>query len=429
MQIKTNKDKSFKFLDLFAGAGGLCEGFIQKGFNPISHVEMDTAACYTLKTRMAYYYCKRNNKLDLYYSYLQGEISREAFYSHIPLNILDSVINKTISDNSFEDICTIIDKQLDGDSLDLIIGGPPCQAYSLMGRARDVNHMLDDDRNYLYTFYARFLEKYQPKYFVFENVLGLFSAKDKNGMSYLKQMRDLFKKNGYTTKFQLLNSHDYGVLQNRKRIILIGKLNDKNFEFPQIKQWKPNAIVNDALLDLNPLQAGTGNIRKASSKKPSKWLKQANICSLEGCPITYHIARFHNDRDLKIYKKAITLWNHENQRLSYANLPSDLQTHKNTTTFIDRYKVVEGNQEASHTVVAHIAKDGHYYIHPDEKQNRSLTPREAARLQSFPDDYYFEGVKDIPCRTDAFKQIGNAVPVLMAKAIAETMKQLLIDKT
>ena len=126
-----------------------------------------------------------------------------------------------------------------------------------------------------------------------------------------------------------------------------------------------------------------------------------------------------NKKDLKIYEFAIEKWDAENVRIKYTDLPKELQSHKNTTSFLDRFKVINGNGIA-HTVVAHIAKDGHYYIHPDINQCRSISVREAARLQSFPDDFYFEG-----SRSAAFKQIGNAVPPLMANAIAQKTKELL----
>ena len=135
--------------------------------------------------------------------------------------------------------------------------------------------------------------------------------------------------------------------------------------------------------------------------------------------VTQHISRPHNQRDLEIYKLAINLWNKENRRLSYKEIDESLKTHKNEKSFLDRFKVVDANGY-SHTVVAHIAKDGHYYIHPDEKQVRSISVREAARIQSFPDDFFFEG-----SRSAAFKQIGNAVPPLMAYKIAKKLKELI----
>jgi DNA (cytosine-5)-methyltransferase 1 len=133
---------------------------------------------------------------------------------------------------------------------------------------------------------------------------------------------------------------------------------------------------------------------------------------------TQHIARNHNGLDLEIYQIAIRKWLNERKRLSYLELPEDLQRHKNRSSFLDRFKVVN-HLGLSHTMVAHISKDGHHYIYPDLDQVRSISVREAARIQSFPDDYFFEGG-----RTAAFRQIGNAVPPLMAQNIAKTLKEL-----
>ena len=140
---------------------------------------------------------------------------------------MGSVLNYEISKENLPVIFKAIDELLGNEKLDLIVGGPPCQAYSLAGRARSENKMVGDKRNYLYKLYAEFLKKYQPKYFVFENVLGLLSAKDEDGTFHFDNMRELFKICGYTTDFRPLNSSDYGVLQNRRRIILIGCRGEK----------------------------------------------------------------------------------------------------------------------------------------------------------------------------------------------------------
>jgi len=153
-----------KFLDLFAGAGGLSEGFIQAGYTPVAHVEMDVAACYTLKTRAAFHWLKANGDIELYNQYLRGEMTRNEFYAHIPQTVLDTVLNYEISDDTIPEIFTKVDRLLDGEELDLIIGGPPCQAYSLAGRSRSETKMVGDKRNYLYRHYAEFLRKYRPKY-------------------------------------------------------------------------------------------------------------------------------------------------------------------------------------------------------------------------------------------------------------------------
>ena len=169
------------YLDLFAGAGGLSEGFIQAGYTPVAHVEMDAAACNTLKTRTAYHWLKSENRTDIYRQYLNGEKGRDEFYETVPDGVLDSVLNYEISEDSLPEIFDRIDALLDGKELDLIVGGPPCQAYSIVGRARSESGMVGDQRNYLYKLYARFLQRYRPKYFVFENVAGLLSAKDEDG--------------------------------------------------------------------------------------------------------------------------------------------------------------------------------------------------------------------------------------------------------
>ncbi len=138
--------------------------------------------------------------------------------------------------------------------------------------------------------------------------------------------------------------------------------------------------------------------------------------------LTQHETRMHNERDLEIYKEAILAWG-KGKRLCYAELAKrrpELITHKNTHSFTNRFNVIKANKKASHTILAHIAMDGHYYIHPDIKQLRSLSVREAARLQSFPDDFYFEGP-----RTSQFRQIGNAVPPKMAEQIAKEIKKIL----
>ena len=173
---QADKQSNYNFIDLFAGAGGLSEGFLQAGFRPVAHVEMNECASKTLETRSAYYYLKNRNNLGLYRKYLSGKISREEFMKQIPSSVVKTVINETLSDESLPSVFKTIDgiMKIRGiKKIDVIVGGPPCQAYSLVGRAQS-SHMAtpmeDDPRNYLYKLYARFLKKYQPRMFVFENV-------------------------------------------------------------------------------------------------------------------------------------------------------------------------------------------------------------------------------------------------------------------
>ena len=415
---------SLRFLDLFAGGGGLSEGFILAGFKPVAHVEMDSAACFTLKTRAAFHYLSSRGRLTPYIDYLQGKISREDFYGNVPGRVLDTVINSEIRPDSLEDIFSRVDVLVGIDNIDLIIGGPPCQAYSLIGRARDYNGMKDDKRNYLYKYYARFLERYSPRYFVFENVTGLLSAKDRQGRSFFAEMEKAFKGAGYSLKKEVLNAGDYGVPQNRKRVILVGKKGEDKGFYPFPDQWFPEVLVADLFMDLPELHAGEGDFRSCKLRKRyHPYLLESGIRK-DGIPVTGHIARSNRPQDLEIYRIAVESWNRDHSRLSYNQLPGRLKTHNNKHSFIDRFKVVAGDIPRSHTVVAHASQDGHFYIHPDIEQNRSLTPRELARLQTFPDDYYFESASGIPARTPMFKQIGNAVPVLLAKEIAFKLKEV-----
>lgn len=417
--------KELNYIDLFAGAGGLSEGFIRAGFTPIAHVEMDKAACNTLLTRAAYHYLKEVNKLNLYTDYLKGKIKRSELYSELPENLRNSVINSAISKVNNDQIFKQIDEVNNGKKVNLIIGGPPCQAYSLIGRAADKNKMKEDDRNFLYIQYGEFLKRYEPEYFVFENVIGLYSAKDKEGNRYLDKLKSLYKEIGYETELTTLNAADYGVLQQRRRIILIGKKGTETGFYPKFEKKEKTINVDEIFKGLPKLQAGEGNmgVTPYIANQKSEYLNEKKI--INGLDFTtLHIARPQNEQDKEIYRIAVKKWIEKGERLDYNDLEDRLQSHKNRHSFIDRFKVVAPDLNASQTVVAHIAKDGHYYIHPDIEQNRSLTVREAARLQSFPDDFYFEGESEKPSRTAAFKQIGNAVPVVLAEEIAKGILNL-----
>ncbi len=405
----------YNFIDLFAGAGGLSEGFIQAGFSPVAHVEMNTYAAQSLETRTGYYYLKSQGKLDIYRDYCKGRISRDEFLKHIPEEHLKSVFCETMSMDTLPGLFEGIDQILEQrgiEKVDVIIGGPPCQAYSLVGRAQSSHMetpMAADPRNDLYKLYASFLQRYKPKMFVFENVMGIKSAND--GTTWLK-VQDALRSVGYKIYYHEQNSKDFGVLQNRRRMIIVGWLKDSGLGYPLFKKKTTTAIVNDILRDLPALRPGEES-REYSSDEISEYLRETGIRK-DADVLTHHCARPNKARDIEIYKRTIELWNDGHKRLNYNDLPDELKTHRNRKSFLDRFKVVEGDEAYCHTMLAHISKDGHYFIHPDIEQHRSITVREAARIQSFPDDYFFEGP-----RTAQFVQIGNAVPVLMARGIAE----------
>ena len=410
---------TFNFIDLFAGAGGLSEGFIRAGFTPIAHIEMNKYACDTLRSRMAYHYLKQHNRLEEYIKYLkekqEGE-SGQKLWEKVPDEVIDSVINKEISDETLADIFIKVDKLKGNKQVDFIIGGPPCQAYSIVGRARDPKNMKKDPRNFLYKYYLQFLKRYEPKMFVFENVPGILSAQ--NGI-HLENILKGIDKAGYKIELKKLKASDYGVLQNRERVIIVGWRKELNLKYPELeKEENPYKILPDLFSDLPERQQGEGSLTDIVQyvAPATGYLQQSKVRnSLDFT--TQHIARPHNLIDLEIYKRAIKLWLEKKARLNYADLPPELQKHNNKQAFLNRFQVVN-HERCCHTVVAHIAMDGHYYIYPSLKQIRSITVREAARIQSFPDDYYFEG-----SRTAAFKQIGNAVPVILAEKIANKIKE------
>ena len=406
------------YIDLFAGAGGLSEGFTSIGFNPIAHVEMNYDACQTLKTRAVYYYLKQNGKLDEYKKYLCGKISKEELYDLVPEIVLKSVIHQTMSAENMPELFELIDAlktEQHIDRVDLIVGGPPCQAYSLVGRAVKSDNMVGDPRNYLYKLYIEVLKKYTPTMFVFENVPGLLTA---NGGQYFEDMKKAFKAAGYTIDHAVLNAKSFDVLQDRRRVILIGWKKDLHYKYPSFVEKTPAYKVADLLSDLPTIQSGESN-NSYATKKFSAYLETTGIRKKDDI-LTWHVARPHISRDRKIYKEVITAWFKDKKRIKYTDLPEELCTHRNRTAFLDRFKVVASDLPTCHTMMAHISKDGHYFIHPDVDQARSITVREAARIQSFPDDFYFEG-----SRTAAFTQVGNAVPPLMARGIAEKIKEML----
>jgi DNA (cytosine-5)-methyltransferase 1 len=414
------------FIDLFAGAGGLSEGFIRAGFTPLAHIEMDKYACDTLKTRAAFHWLKSNNKLPVYKKYVYEKQEKEdgnKLWEQVPKSVIETVIQAEIGEKTIADVFKKVDNLIGKKHIDIIVGGPPCQAYSVVGRARMGKAVEDDPRNELYKYYVKFLKRYQPKMFVFENVLGIRSAK--NGQPF-EDLKRLIDNAGYMMEDRVQIASEHGVLQNRQRIIIVGWQKGKNFHYPELKAEKNKyEVLEDLFIDLPERKAGEGRlcakVKYAKLLSKMKYLKESDIRDGTFRLTIQHIARPHNANDREIYRRAVELWRNGKRRLNYAELPKELQKHKNKESFLNRFQVVN-HDGCSHTVVAHIAMDGHYYIYPTLKPTvenvRSITIREAARLQSFPDNYYFEG-----SRSSAFRQIGNAVPVILAHKIAEELKE------
>jgi len=424
------------FVDLFAGAGGLSEGFVRAGFEPLAHIEMDKYACDTLRTRAAFHYLEKEGKLDVYEKYLHEKNEKEdgsKLWNQVPKEITDSVIQAAIGEDTINQIFDRLDTIIGDRDVDVIIGGPPCQAYSVAGRARMGKKVEEDPRNELYKFYVRFLDRYRPKMFVFENVLGIITAKKGEPFKDLRHLvEDVLH---YKMDCKRHIASDYGVLQRRERVIIVGwreeddKGNPTHSHYPELtKQECKYKVLKDLFADLPERKAGEGELCKpVKYTKPLSempYLKESGIRGVLNFT-TQHIARPNNLNDREIYVWAIQKWYREKKQISYKDIPADHQRHKNKETFLNRFSVVNPDG-VCHTVVAHIAMDGHYYIYPTPNPTtdnvRSITIREAARLQSFPDDYYFEG-----SRSAAFKQIGNAVPVVLAYKIAVEIKKMLAD--
>lgn len=434
-------------VDLFSGAGGLTEGFVKAGFKIVAHVEKEKWACETLKTRICYHYLKEKDRLDLYNKYIVQSVNynninedRKIIFEKFPqleekLNY--EVLNRTFGDpeedknaTSIEEIINLIEKALEynkEEKVDVIIGGPPCQAYSLIGRGRMGESVENDKRNFLFKYYKEIVDKFKPEVFIFENVPGILSA---HKGRIFKAIEDEFDEIGYKLQSgtsednpvaNIIDASELGVYQSRKRVILFGSKED--LKYPDFKKYVEELDKDkntwNAIGDLPPLEPGKGNdyffgeYDNVSEEKLSKFQK---LMREDSIGVLHHKARAHQDRDRKIYELAIRKAQ-ESQQLKYYEIPEEYSTHKNKNDFEDRFKV-HWWYSIPHTIVAHISKDGHYNIHPSIEQKRSLTVREAARIQSFPDNYKFEGP-----RTWQYVQIGNAVPPLMAEVIAKAVME------
>ena len=268
-------------------------------------------------------------------------------------------------------------------------------------------------------FYIYFLNRYQPKFFIFENVKGLLSFRDVDDEFLLPRMKKEFEDAGYSLGYEVLNTKNYGVPQSRERLIIFGVMNEKKELiqefFKNLKKYEENEVdVKTAFQGLPSLKAG--EVNNSYTNLSNDYVEQ-NFLQDSQTPLTQNIARPNNSNDLAIYK-IVAEAKKNGKNIKYSELDSKLKNHKHTDKFLDRFKALSWNSP-SHTVVAHISKDGHHYIHPDTKQNRSITVREAARLQGFPDNYYF-----LDSRTSAFTQIGNAVPPIFSKKMADAILTL-----
>ncbi len=412
--------KKYTFIDLFAGCGGLSEGFLQTGkFEGLAHVEWESPMINTLRQRLIdkWHHTeddarKRVIKFDVQKTeeLIHGNWSDETKKLYEKENHQDVVNNGLVG-------------VVGTNNVDLIIGGPPCQAYSIAGRAQSPTGMKFDYRNYLFESFVKIVDYFKPKAFVFENVPGLLSATP-GDIPVRLRIYEAFKEIGYdirtpeTLKNSVYCAEDYGVPQKRNRIIIIGTKHDSEYDTEEFyaslsahKSKAPHKTVRDAIGNM-PMFVPKDHIEKIGRVNVSHEQK-------DGEHIDLHTPRYHGERDQRLF----TEWLGNNMNKATQQEKMDIYTRitGHTSNHI-KYRNLEWDKP-SPTIVAHLHKDGYMFIHPDIEQLRTITIREAALLQSFPMDYKFVGSTPY-----CYKMIGNAVPVLFAKGIAESMYDVLRRK-
>ncbi len=375
---KNVSDDSLKMIDLFCGAGGLSLGFTQEGF--VTSLANDIQDC-----------C-----VDTY-AHNHPETPRD----HIVLGDIKDVVKN-------------LDKLLAGRNVDIVVGGPPCQGFSMANRQR----LIDDPRNHLYKSYVEVVKKVHPKFFVMENVKGMLSVAE--------QVKEDFRAIGYSVECHILNAKNFGVPQNRERLIYIGNClgvdNEQIFnEIFALSENIPEHNLGDALFALRELEASRVKNSTESGSIESGYKIEKNNITETNDYISYinqdrvvnvvsnHKARYNNDRDIEIYGRM-----EPGDRSDDPKIADIMPYARRNGIFKDKYFKLE-NDKVCKTITAHMKFDCNMYIHPT--QARGLTPREAARVQSYPDDYFFRGAY-----TKTYMQIGNSVPPLLGRAIAHVIK-------
>lgn len=506
--------RRFRIIDLFAGAGGLSEGFASfrdRHSNPIFDialsVENEVSAIETLRLRS--FYRKFGDAIpDEYKTYLAGEIGKKELINKFPhqwVAACNEIVQHELGSANARKavnkrIDTIRNHPSDQGQQTVLIGGPPCQAYSLIGRTRNrakIGYVAsEDDRFFLYQEYVHILRRLKPAAFVFENVKGILSSKI-NGISIFDRILDELREpigdeigyrlvpvvQGQARQYSefVVQSEKFGIPQKRHRVIVLGVRADIADRLPPAKLANATLVpvpkrptVAEALKGLPPLRGrlikptdgepdwisavkeaylsaaiacqSKGNVQKSVADRLAELgekilkedlpLKRKNYVFVDcvgpsrqpdfpnhrKCPPPNHEARSHMKADLARFAFAICFAEQFGASPKASDYPKSLApNHANWSSgnFVDRFRVQCWHQPST-TITSHIAKDGYSYIHPDPIQCRTLTVREAARLQTFPDDYYFAG-----SRTQQYIQVGNAVPPLLGRQIAKLLYDLI----
>ena len=392
------------FLDLFCGCGGFTLGMMRSGLRCLAAIDLDPAAIATLRTNL---------------------VDRD--YSGLP--IVAHALERDLKKFQPDQLAALIGT----DHVDIIVGGPPCQGFSTARQVDGANHgtrLKKDPRRHLYREFLRYVDFFQPRVFVMENVLGLRSAA---GGRYFTRVQHEARtlghsagRPGYRVHGQIEDAQEMGVPQRRRRQLIVGVRGDlPGYFLPEIHPAPraiPPANLGAAICDLPILRAGSGedereynrgrraeHIRQYGDAARNYLFRVLEIDRTE--KLTNHVARPHNERDLRDFA---LLKEGENSQMAMRDRGVEFEFPYDRSSFKDRY-TRQSRWKSCSTIVAHLSKDGLMFIHPT--QNRSLTPREAARIQSFPDWFRFPAG-----RTHAFRLIGNAVPPLVGEAVGIAVK-------
>lgn len=412
--------KKYNTIDLFAGCGGLMDGFMQEGtYNTLACVEWEEYPCQTLSKRLKERWGHKNANQEV----IRFDIQRT---EELIYGFDDPQYGKNAG----------LDKLVDGKTIDIVIGGPPCQAYSLAGRIRDPYGMRNDYRNYLFESYIRIIDHFKPNFFVFENVMGMLSAVP-DGTPIVDKIRQSFHEAGYEViddfKRAVFDVADFGIPQHRKRIIILGvrrgclkkEETDVDLDYsktiltdfydvimPSLKRKCKPRTVRDAIGDLPVILPSKDIIKQDGHKYSHVPIKSEMVLN--------HSPRFHSERDQGVFKLLCEdIESGKNEYVAIDALKALYTKVTGKVSNIHKYYVLRWDEQ-SNTIPAHLYKDGMRHIHPDSKQARSITVREAARLQTFADDFEFLG----PTMAQ-YKMIGNAVPPDFAKIVAQGLHEII----
>lgn len=497
--------KPIKVIDLFAGPGGLGEGFASVGpahapaFKIAVSVEKEASAHKTLTLRAFTREFKNRVLPKEYYDYLRGKITKEHLIESYPkqwVTACEETLGGPVAlgeDNELihGKIAEVLGRN---QAPWVLIGGPPCQAYSLVGRARNAGSKgyvaEEDGRHFLYKEYLEIIKKFKPTIFVMENVKGILSSSPTGKPIFDQILLDLKNPDAENLKYKIfslstaphatdlfgpvfnkkdfiIKAEEYGVPQARHRVILLGIRSDLSVEYPQ------TLLKNSAQVNVGQVLSNMPKLRSGLSKgddAPSNWehvaasalTNAASILNIDTSKLLKRSLPKSRGKRFSLSKttlsknlpKTLRAWladdhlggliqhqtrghmNSDIARYSYVSLFADLHgrspllsefpkqllpDHKNVHSgkFIDRFKC-QVSRSPSKTITSHIAKDSHAFIHFDPLQSRGLTVREAARIQTFPENYFFEGN-----RTQQYVQVGNAVPPFLASRIGEIVGEII----